>query len=1051
MPCDYEAIRRENIKRYGTDIGRIGQILLANRYAKRTHFIFELLQNTEDALARRKKWQGSRAVSFELDEISLRVSHYGDPFNESDVRGICSIDESTKELNEIGRFGIGFKSVYAFTDHPEIHSGSEDFAEDFAIEEFVRPKAVPAIDRQSDETIIKIPFKNPSDNSARNEIADELKQIGGSALLFLREIEEIAWSVEGGTSGQYLRESKEVDSGVRRVTIVGEQEKERETYEEWLVFSSPVATNEGSHAKPVEIAFSCSQDKQSSSQRLRRVDRSPLVAFFPTVVETHLGFLIQGPYRTTLSRDNIPRDDDWNRQLVAKTSSLLRVALCWLRDQGWLDTDALRCMPLEPSKFEDSMFAPLFNNTKDTLQSEALLPRSDGGYVEATRANLGRTQELRDLFSPIQLTTLYGEEKELAWLSGDITQDRAPELRRYLIQELDVVEIDPEVIIRHLDEREFLPSQPDDWIRKLYEFLNGQRALQRNRWFGELPLVRLENGQHVPAKTDDQFLAFLPTETATDFPTVRKSLCTTELAREFLQSLGLKEPDPVDDVLEHVLPRYRVGEINISNGGYKTDIQRILSAFDNASEEQRSRLIEALKITNFVMAVDAGDDSKWYAQPGEVYLATERLKNLFRGVNNVLFVDESYNFLHGENIRELLERCGAVRYLRPIRDDTLSNEERCKLREESGNPQTSGINDNVTDWTLAGLTELLEMLPNFNVNRQREVAKLLWDELGRLEERRGKALFTGNYTWSYYGNHQAPLFPAAFVRRLNDTPWVPSADTVLRRPEFVLFDSLGWKKHPFLESTIHFKPPNIEILAQIAGIDSRVLELIKEHELSEASLRKLLDKKDKTREPEPIDRDETGEPTDYDQGNGDSERRSSGIGGGNGASTHGQDQGRGGGSNKASAKSASNREFISYVAVRPEKDEPDPDNLDHKSRMTLEEKAIQLILADEPDWNRPHKFNNPGYDLYKTNQGKPSILCEVKAMKDSLEDRPVGLSRTQFNLAGKYSESYWLYVVEHAGDEQRARIVRIQDPVGKARTFTFDRGWIKVAEMTKAN
>jgi hypothetical protein len=32
MACDYSAIRRDNERRYGTDIGRIGPMLLADRY-----------------------------------------------------------------------------------------------------------------------------------------------------------------------------------------------------------------------------------------------------------------------------------------------------------------------------------------------------------------------------------------------------------------------------------------------------------------------------------------------------------------------------------------------------------------------------------------------------------------------------------------------------------------------------------------------------------------------------------------------------------------------------------------------------------------------------------------------------------------------------------------------------------------------------------------------------------------------------------------------------------------------------------------------------------
>jgi hypothetical protein len=38
-------------------------------------------------------------------------------------------------------------------------------------------------------------------------------------------------------------------------------------------------------------------------------------------------------------------------------------------------------------------------------------------------------------------------------------------------------------------------------------------------------------------------------------------------------------------------------------------------------------------------------------------------------------------------------------------------------------------------------------------------------------------------------------------------------------------------------------------------------------------------------------------------------------------------------------------------------------------------------------------------------------------MTGSLEDRPVGLSRTQFEYAQKHGEEYWLYVVEHAASD----------------------------------
>ena len=67
-------------------------------------------------------------------------------------------------------------------------------------------------------------------------------------------------------------------------------------------------------------------------------------------------------------------------------------------------------------------------------------------------------------------------------------------------------------------------------------------------------------------------------------------------------------------------------------------------------------------------------------------------------------------------------------------------------------------------------------------------------------------------------------------------------------------------------------------------------------------------------------------------------------------------------------------------------------------------------------------------------------------MTGGMKDRPVGMRRAQFLEAQRRGDRYWLYVVEQAGTDN-ARIVRIQDPAGKARTFTFDRGWLAVAQF----
>ena len=158
-------------------------------------------------------------------------------------------------------------------------------------------------------------------------------------------------------------------------------------------------------------------------------------------------------------------------------------------------------------------------------------------------------------------------------------------------------------------------------------------------------------------------------------------------------------------------------------------------------------------------------------------------------------------------------------------------------------------------------------------------------------------------------------------------------------------------------------------------------------------------------------------------------------------------QGRGGRSSgrksERSTRSTGSAPFVSYVAVGVDEG-GDPDGLVHEERMALEEAAIDFILSREGGWNRTRK-NNEGFDLVEVAGGREYAWCEVKAMSVNLDDRPVTMSHAQFKFAQERGAAYWLYIVERAGTED-ARIVRIQDPAGKAKTFTFDKGWLDVAE-----
>ena len=332
MPADYEKIRQENIARYGWDTAVLD--LLGQLYSERTHFIFELIQNAEDA--------GATELAFDLFEDRLELRHDGRPFTEADVRGVCGVGQSAKagDLTSIGKFGIGFKSVYAYTRTPRIHSGHEHFR----IENFVRPVAEAPVAMTG--TLFVFPFDHDAVPAgvATREIAAALSALQPGILLFLRNIGRLRTGGPGAEGSVVERSVTQRPGASRRATVSRNGRRE-----EWLAWQRPV---EGHPGQRVEVAF------RLAGGQVAAVASSPLTVFFPTEKETFLGFLIQGPYRTTPARDNIPGDDPANQALVRQTAALLADVLPELRDEGLLTADALQALPLDEARFGARLDVP---------------------------------------------------------------------------------------------------------------------------------------------------------------------------------------------------------------------------------------------------------------------------------------------------------------------------------------------------------------------------------------------------------------------------------------------------------------------------------------------------------------------------------------------------------------------------------------------------------------------------------------------------------------------------------------------------------------------
>lgn len=627
MTADYERIREENIARYGWDTAVLD--LLGHLYSERTHFIFELIQNAEDA--------GATSLSFDVLADRLEVRHDGRPFTEADVRAICGVARSDKagDLTRIGQFGIGFKAVYAYTKSPHVYSAGENFR----IERYVRPFAIDPVPEPGTLFVFPFDLDTVPPAVARAEIDAALAALRPTTLLFLRDITSLA-------AGRTVI-SRTVEGSRVRLSRPGHNQESHN--EEWLLRQHTIPGNQGPGAAGHTVAIAFRLDPVSGAIV---PSREPLFVFLPTQKETFLGFAIQGPYRTTPARDNIGEHDPGNERLAAQTATLLVDSLRALRDENLLTPSVLGTLPLDPSRFAPgTVFRPLYDAVREALRAEPLIPLVPGtgagsgfgaGHGPAGQVMLAADPGLPALLNPRQLGALYGADGPRYFADAD-----DPSVRRYLRDQLGVPEVSASDVLLRSSTAGFLAGQPDEWIARFYAFLHGDSSLWRQPSgpVSSTPLIRLEDGTQVtPFTPDGRPAAYLPGATATGFPVVRRAIADDPAARRFLVSaLGLTEPDVTDEVLELVLPRYHdLDAAALDKVRHDADLELIFLALDSAPAAKRDVLVDAIGRTPFLIGENAATGAQRLSPPGALYERGRDLELYFDQNPDAWFVADRY-------------------------------------------------------------------------------------------------------------------------------------------------------------------------------------------------------------------------------------------------------------------------------------------------------------------------------------------------------------------------------------------------------------------------
>lgn len=719
--------------------------LLTDLYPDNAHFIYELLQNAEDARDKtRSNSRGASVVRFTLNTDSLEFEHDGEGlFNLANVESITGIGDSNKsdDPTSIGKFGIGFKAVFAYTNTPEIHSGDYHFR----IHDLVVPEPAEPCHMGDRATKFVFPFNHPkkSAKQAETEITKGLCELGDNTLLFLKHIRKIEYLLPDGSLGTLER--IKCDKG--HIEIRAYHPSGKETISHWILFEKDDVQVIDENDKPkscrIAIAFSLMNIANDDTTPVRKVsplNRGQVSIYFPAEKETsNLHFHVHAPFASTVARDSVRRDCAANKTLIDAIADLTANNLATLRDGKFLDISSYSAFPLKKSDFSPNeqgiphLFCPVYDKVREALKTLQLLPADGGGFIKADEAKLVRGKELVELFSPEQLGSLFGKER-LAWLDASITESGGTaDLHTYLVGRkknswtkeweleplIEGIQVDADILAPKLT-AEFLGNQSMDWLLRFIPFAMGIKDLKSTSF------IRLTGGKQVALPSDSKAPRtawFVSQDTAnldlSVFPLVHSDLVADSEVRKLLEKEGIRPIDAAAIVEKVVLPEYQGKNAAFDEPRYREHLRQIRKAHVESNDAAKKQLGTGSNSIAWVACIHASGntpDRIIWKEPSAIDVFEQKPEHAswFKGLDNI----NAY-FPHPSVTEELKDVFSSlVKPAASLTQNLYPTEYTVTLKSERGNNK-QGLNGFKQDATVFGLQFALDSWNN-------ERALILW-------------------------------------------------------------------------------------------------------------------------------------------------------------------------------------------------------------------------------------------------------------------------------------------------------------------------------------
>ena len=771
--------RRKFIDGLDANRDEINLEIFEDFYPDRAHFVYELLQNAEDA--------GATEVSFALTPDRLVCEHDGRAFTLEDVKSITGLHDSTKALaqDKIGKFGVGFKSVFVYTAAPSIRSG--EFS--FRIVQLILPEAIAGDSSLGHLTQFELPFDNPKKPraDAHAEIAAGLKGLDEKTLLFLSSLQSVKWSIDTETTGT-VRRHRHSDF---HFEVLKEFGGETAGSSHFLKFDEPV---HGVVKQCVAVAFPLDflpgvprfEHGKPLAAQVKIVSAEPgnVAVFFPAVKESSgLRFHLHGPFVPELSRASI-NETKANFPLFEQLASLCAECLHKIKDLGLLTPEFLAVLP-NPQDQLPTRYHCIRDTIIARMKSDALTPTQSRGHAAAD-CLIQAKASLKELLSEEDIEYLVEYENDPPlwavgatqrnsridnFLSGlgiqDWNVDRFLEaLRRGASTEPQWFRTPPYNVSQ--PDKTFmtwLANKSPEWLQQLYALLQDEiESAGIARQLRSLKIVRLRNGAFAIATH-----AFFERDNATDdnAPTVDANVYTSgksrsqqEKAKKFLSELGVRELGETEEI-ELILKGRYTKEAEIPDDvTYLRDLRRFIALTEQQPEKK------SLFLRYYIFQ---GEDGNWFT-PERIYLDKPFKETDLAAYYGKLGNDAGYIALHQrymdgsistKKLGIFAEAVGARTQLKIIEGRCRDNPQWDHLRSVGGDRYTSPTDQ---DFYIAGMHELLRT-PSL------ELSRLIWRTLISTSTDSATDYLHASYRRSYAGGTHCA--DSRLIHDLRALKWVP--------------------------------------------------------------------------------------------------------------------------------------------------------------------------------------------------------------------------------------------------------------------------------------